>query len=77
MTLFELSMNVHQAKAVIEYARTLVPGKPVTELITTHNHFDHLSGLREAVALGLTVIARRDNEGFFQRIGSACGCGLS
>lgn len=68
LTLFELGVNVHQAKAVIEYARTLVPGKPVTELITTHNHFDHLAGLREAVALGLTVIARRDNEGFFNEL---------
>lgn len=68
LTLFELGVNVYQAKAVIEYARSLVPGKPVTELIATHNHFDHLAGLREAVAQGLTVIARRGNETFFREL---------
>jgi glyoxylase-like metal-dependent hydrolase (beta-lactamase superfamily II) len=68
LTLFELGTQVAQAHAIIEYARTLVPGKPVTQLITTHNHFDHLAGLREAVAEGLTVIARRENEPFFKEL---------
>jgi glyoxylase-like metal-dependent hydrolase (beta-lactamase superfamily II) len=66
ITLFELDVNVHVAKAIIAYARTLVPGKPVTELIVSHNHFDHAAGLRQAVAEGLTVISRRGNEGVFR-----------
>jgi glyoxylase-like metal-dependent hydrolase (beta-lactamase superfamily II) len=61
LTLFELDANAAQAKALIEYARTLVPGKPVTQLICSHEHFDHVTGLREAVAEGLTVISRRPN----------------
>ena len=68
LTLFELGVPVGQAKAVIEYARALVPGKPVTQLITTHNHFDHLAGIRDAVAEGLTVIARRENEPLYREL---------
>jgi glyoxylase-like metal-dependent hydrolase (beta-lactamase superfamily II) len=59
LTLFELDAEPAQAKALIAFARTLVPGKPVTELICSHEHFDHVTGLREAVAEGLAVISRR------------------
>jgi glyoxylase-like metal-dependent hydrolase (beta-lactamase superfamily II) len=68
ITLFELDANVRQAKAVIAYARTLAPGKPVTQLIVSHAHFDHAAGLRQAVAEGLTVISRRGNEGIFREM---------
>lgn len=68
ITLFELDANVHQAKAVIAYARTLAPGKPVTQLIVSHNHFDHAAGLRQAVAEGLTIISRRGSEGLFREL---------
>ena len=68
ITLFELDASPAQAKAIIAYARTLASGKPVTQLIVSHNHFDHAAGLREAVAEGLTIIARRGNEGVFREL---------
>jgi glyoxylase-like metal-dependent hydrolase (beta-lactamase superfamily II) len=68
LTLFELDANPAQAKATIEFARTLVPGKPVTQLICSHEHFDHVAGLREAVAEGLTIISRRPNGEQFQEM---------
>jgi len=68
ITIFELDTDVHQAKANIAYARTLVPGKPVTQLIVSHAHFDHVAGLRQAVAEGLTVVSRRGNEGIFREM---------
>ena len=68
LTIFELDIDVHQAKAVIAYARTLVPGKPVTQIIVSHAHFDHVAGLRQAVAEGLTVISSRGNEGIFREM---------
>ena len=59
LVLFELGVNARgQAKAVIDYARTLAPGKPVTHLIISHHHFDHTAGFREAVAEGLTIVQR-------------------
>jgi glyoxylase-like metal-dependent hydrolase (beta-lactamase superfamily II) len=66
IVLFELGVNVATAKAVIAHARTLAPGKPVTHLITSHNHFDHTAGLRQAVAEGLTIVQRRDSEPQFR-----------
>jgi len=68
ITLFELDASPRQAKANIAYARTLAPGKPVTQLIVSHNHFDHAAGLREAVAEGLTIISRRGSEGIFHEL---------
>jgi glyoxylase-like metal-dependent hydrolase (beta-lactamase superfamily II) len=68
ITLFELDANVHEAKAVLAYVRTLVPGKPITQLIVSHNHFDHAAGLRQAVAEGLTIISRRGSEGIFREM---------
>ena len=68
LTIFELDIDTHQAKAVIAYARTLGPGKPVTQYIVSHAHFDHVAGFRQAVAEGLTVIAGRGNEGIFREM---------
>ena len=68
LTLFELDANAAQAKATIEFARTLVPGKPVTQMIASHEHFDHVAGLREAVSEGLAIISRRPNGELFQEM---------
>jgi glyoxylase-like metal-dependent hydrolase (beta-lactamase superfamily II) len=68
ITLFELDASPEQAKATIAFARTLVPGKPVTQLIVSHEHFDHVSGLRQAVAEGLTVIGRRASGEYFEEM---------
>lgn len=68
LTLFELAVQGQQAKKVIAFAHTLVPGKRVTEVIVSHHHFDHSAGVREAVAQGLTIISRRQNEGIIREM---------
>ena len=74
LVLFELGVNARgQAKAVIDHARTLVPGKPVTHLIISHHHFDHTAGFREAVAEGLTIVQRPTSGVDLPRNGRACG----
>ena len=70
MTLFEVDGQPARIKQVIEKARAIVPSKPVTQVIVSHHHFDHTSGLREAVAEGLTVISRRDNGVIFREMTS-------
>jgi len=50
------------AKPIIDFSKTLVPGKVPTQLITSHAHADHVDGIRVAVAEGLAVISRRENE---------------
>jgi glyoxylase-like metal-dependent hydrolase (beta-lactamase superfamily II) len=66
LVLYELGTNVATARAILAHARTLAPGKPVTHLITSHNHFDHTAGLRQAVAEGLTIVQRRGSEPQFR-----------
>jgi glyoxylase-like metal-dependent hydrolase (beta-lactamase superfamily II) len=68
LTLFELNGSPERAAAVIAVAREIVPGKPVTEVIASHQHFDHTVGLRVAVAEGLTIISRRDNGVIFEEM---------
>ena len=70
MTLFEVGGGADRVRAVVAAARTIVPSKPVTEVIVSHHHFDHTAGLRQAVAEGLTVISRRDNGVIFREMTS-------
>ena len=37
-------------------------GKPLTELVVSHHHFDHTGGIRQAIAEGLTIIAHKGTE---------------
>jgi glyoxylase-like metal-dependent hydrolase (beta-lactamase superfamily II) len=62
LAIFDLEHDQFTAQAALDFARTLVPGKPLTQFIASHSHTDHMGGLRAAVAEGLTVISRRGNE---------------
>lgn len=62
LAIFEMGGSNAQTRAVIEFANSLVPGKPLTHLIVSHHHFDHTSGFRAAVEAGLAVISHRGNE---------------
>jgi hypothetical protein len=70
LTLYELGGFGYDdvSLPVIELARSLVPSKPVTELIVSHQHDDHASGLRTAVAEELTIVGHRGNEQIFREI---------
>lgn len=68
LTLFELGGGAQGGQARIDFANTLVPGKRVTQLILSHNHFDHISGIRAAFASGLEIIARRETEALLREL---------
>jgi glyoxylase-like metal-dependent hydrolase (beta-lactamase superfamily II) len=68
LVMFEAYNNEADTFARLDLADTLAPGKKVTHVIVTHHHFDHSGGLRAAVARGLTIVARRGNEGIFREM---------
>lgn len=61
LMLIDAPQSEARTLAVIARARDTVPGKPLTQLVTTHHHFDHTAGVRAAIAEGLTVITHAGN----------------
>lgn len=68
LTIFELDASQEVALEALDKAKSLVPGKPLTQIIVSHHHFDHTSGLRTAISQGLTVISRRGNDEIFHEM---------
>jgi hypothetical protein len=70
IVLYELNGSNQRVHQVVQQAHQLVPGKRATQVIWSHHHFDHSSGVRQAVAEGLTIISRRDNGIIFREMTS-------
>jgi glyoxylase-like metal-dependent hydrolase (beta-lactamase superfamily II) len=68
LTLIEAPQHDTRTLAVIQKARELRPGKPLTQVITSHHHFDHTGGVRAAISEGLAVVTHKGNADFFQDI---------
>jgi len=66
LVLIEAPQNDTRALAVIAKARELRPGKPITQVVNTHHHFDHSGGLRAAVSEGLAVLTQAQNVAFYK-----------
>jgi glyoxylase-like metal-dependent hydrolase (beta-lactamase superfamily II) len=59
--------NEARTAAVIEQTKKAIPVKPIRYVVVTHSHFDHVSGLRDFVAEGATVITHESSAKFFER----------
>jgi glyoxylase-like metal-dependent hydrolase (beta-lactamase superfamily II) len=70
LMLIEAPQSEARTLAVIAKAKETVPNKPLTQLVTTHHHFDHTAGLRAAIAAGMTVITHAGNREWVERMAS-------
>ena len=68
VTVIEGPLNNQRTNAVVAEVHKLFPNKPIRYLVNTHNHFDHLGGVRGFVAEGATVITDARNRNFYERV---------
>ena len=68
VTVIEGPLSNQRTNAVVAEVRKAFPNKPIRYLVNTHNHFDHLGGVRGFVAEGATVITDDKNRNFYQRV---------
>jgi len=63
----EAPLNERRNLAVIEEIVKRIPDKPIRFLINTHQHFDHIGGLRTYMHIGATIITHVKNFDFYTR----------
>jgi len=68
VTMIEGPLSNQRTNALVAEVHKLFPNKPIKYLVNTHNHFDHLGGVRGFVAEGATVITDDKNRNFYQRV---------
>ena len=66
VAIVEAPLDEERSLAVIETVVKLVPGKPIRFIVNTHNHYDHLGGLRTYLHIGATVITHQRNRVFYE-----------
>jgi glyoxylase-like metal-dependent hydrolase (beta-lactamase superfamily II) len=68
VTVIEAPLDQQRSNAVIAETKKTFPNKPIRYVVNTHNHFDHLGGVRAYVAEGATVITDDRNRDFYQNV---------
>jgi glyoxylase-like metal-dependent hydrolase (beta-lactamase superfamily II) len=57
-----------RAVAVFEAVKKAIPNKPIKYVVNSHNHFDHLGGVRAAMAEGYTVVTHSSNKLYYEKV---------
>jgi glyoxylase-like metal-dependent hydrolase (beta-lactamase superfamily II) len=68
IVIVDLPLGEARAVAVVAKAKELIPNKPVRYVITSHHHWDHLSGIRTAIDEGATIVTHQSNKAFLERV---------
>ena len=63
----EAPLSERRSLAVIEEVVRLIPDKPIRFLVNTHQHHDHIGGLRTYMHIGATIVTHRLNYDFYTR----------
>jgi glyoxylase-like metal-dependent hydrolase (beta-lactamase superfamily II) len=68
VAVIEAPLDENRSNAVIAEVHRLVPNKPIKYVVNTHNHFDHLGGVRTFAAEGAIVIAPAANVDYYRKV---------
>jgi glyoxylase-like metal-dependent hydrolase (beta-lactamase superfamily II) len=68
VVVIEGPLSNQRTNAVVAEVKKTFPNKPIRYVVNTHNHFDHLGGIRGYVAEGATVLTDERNRNFYQRV---------
>src|SRR5882672_8246658 len=68
LVMIEAPLDEARSNAVIDEAHRLAPGKQLKYVVNTHNHFDHLGGVRTFIAEGATVIAPAPDVAYYRKV---------
>jgi len=68
LAMIEAPLDEDRSNALIAEAHKLSPSKPIKFVVNTHNHFDHLGGVRTFVAEGAIVIAPAPDVAYYRKV---------
>ena len=66
VAVIEAPLDEQRSLAVIDKIVELVPDKPIRYLVNTHDHYDHLGGLRTYLHVGATILTHQRNRMFYE-----------
>ena len=66
IALVEAPLNQARTLAVFNAVREMYPNKPIKYVVNSHNHFDHLGGIRTAFHEGATIVTHSSNTDFYK-----------
>jgi glyoxylase-like metal-dependent hydrolase (beta-lactamase superfamily II) len=68
VVVFEAPQTDERAMAVLDATRKAIPNKPIRYVVNSHNHFDHLGGVRAIMAEGITIITQAGNKAYYEKV---------
>lgn len=71
LVLFDVPLNPQRAEAILDWIDMELGGAPVTHVVVSHHHEDHVSGVRVFVATGATLVVHEVAETFFDEVVTA------
>lgn len=68
VVLFEPPLQPTRTAALTAWITANIPGKPLTHVIASHHHSDHVGGIRPLMAQGVEIIAGENGVAYYRRL---------
>jgi glyoxylase-like metal-dependent hydrolase (beta-lactamase superfamily II) len=71
VVLFDPVLYPARSAAIKEWVQAQFPNKPITHVVISHHHTDHVGGVREFIADGVTLVVSEHSADYFRDLGRA------